>query len=58
MIMGDTENVDAQYRTEYSIKALEDAGLKVNKLYEQRAVGSDQGPGECCQRSEPVQQRS
>ena len=37
MIMGDPENVDAQYRTEYSIKALEDAGLKVNKLYEQRA---------------------
>ena len=36
MIMGDPENVDAQYRTEYSIKALEDAGLKVNKLYEQR----------------------
>ena len=37
MIMGDPENVDAQYRTEYSIKAQEDAGLKVNKLYEQRA---------------------
>ncbi len=36
MIMGDPENVDAQYRTEFSIKALEDAGLKVNKLYEQR----------------------
>ena len=32
MIMGDPENVDAQYRTEYSIKALEEAGLKVNKL--------------------------
>ena len=37
MIMGDPENVDAQYRTQFSIKALEDAGLKVNKLYEQRA---------------------
>ena len=37
MIMGDPENVDAQYRTEYSITALEEAGLKVNKLYEQRA---------------------
>ena len=36
MIMGDPENVDAQYRTEYSIKALEDAGLTVNKLFEQR----------------------
>ena len=36
MIMGDPENVDAQYRTEYSIKALTDAGMKVNKLFEQR----------------------
>ena len=35
MIKGDPENVDAQYRTEFSIKALEDAGLKVNKLDEQ-----------------------
>ena len=32
MIIGDPGNTDAQYRTEYSIKALEDAGLKVNKL--------------------------
>lgn len=36
MIQGDMENIDAQYRTEFSIKALEDAGLKVNKLFEQR----------------------
>ena len=36
MIMCDPENVDAQYRTQFSIKALEDAGLKVNKLFEQR----------------------
>lgn len=36
MIMGDPENIDAQHRTNYSIKALEDAGLKVNKLFEQR----------------------
>ena len=36
MIMGDPENVDAQYRTEFSIKALTDAGLAVNKLFEQR----------------------
>ncbi len=36
MIMGDPENVDAQYRTEFSIKALEDAGLKVNNLFQQR----------------------
>lgn len=36
MIMGDPENVDAQYRTEFSIKALTDAGIKVEKLFEQR----------------------
>lgn len=36
MLIGDPENVDAQYRTEFSIKALEDAGLEVNKLFEQR----------------------
>ena len=35
MIKGDPENIDAQYRTEYSIKALQDAGLEVNKLDEQ-----------------------
>jgi len=36
MIMGDPENVDAQYRTEFSIKALTDAGMKVNNLFQQR----------------------
>lgn len=36
MIMGDPENIDAKYRTEFSIKALEDAGLKTNELYKQR----------------------
>lgn len=36
MIMGDPENVDTPYRTEFSIKALTDAGLTVNKLFEQR----------------------
>ena len=36
MIMGDPENVDAKYRTEFSIQALEDAGLKTNELYKQR----------------------
>lgn len=35
MIKGDPENVDAQYRTEYSVKALEEAGLEVNCLDEQ-----------------------
>ena len=32
MIQGDPENIDAQLRTEYSVKALEDAGMKVEKL--------------------------
>ncbi|MEG7531704.1 MAG: galactose ABC transporter substrate-binding protein, partial [Hungatella sp.] len=36
MIMGDPENVDAQYRTQFSIKALEDGGFKTEKLFEQR----------------------
>lgn len=36
MIVGDPENLDAQYRTQYSIKALTDAGIKVEKLFEQR----------------------
>ena len=35
MIKGDPENVDAQYRTEFSVKALEDAGLEVNQLDDQ-----------------------
>lgn len=35
MIQGDPENVDAQYRTEFSVKALTDAGLEVNELYNQ-----------------------
>ncbi len=36
MVMGDPENVDAQYRTEFSIKALESAGVKVSELDKQR----------------------
>lgn len=36
MIMGDPENVDAQYRTEFSIKALTDAGIEVEELFKQR----------------------
>ena len=35
MVEGDPENVDAQYRTEFSVKALEDAGLEVNQLDDQ-----------------------
>lgn len=36
MVIGDPENVDAQYRTEFSIKALTDAGMEVNELVAQR----------------------
>lgn len=36
MVQGDPENIDAQYRTEYSIKALTDAGLEVEELMLQR----------------------
>lgn len=36
MIQGDPENVDAQYRTEFSVKAVEDAGMKVKELLIQR----------------------
>lgn len=35
MIEGDPENIDAQYRTEFSVKALEDAGFEVNCLDDQ-----------------------
>lgn len=35
MVEGDPENVDAQYRTEYSVKALTDAGLEVEELTDQ-----------------------
>jgi len=36
MIQGDPENVDAQYRTEFSVKALTDAGVEVEQLDMQR----------------------
>lgn len=36
MIQGDPENVDAQYRTEFSVKALTDAGVQVKELLKQR----------------------
>ena len=35
MVVGDPENPDAQYRTEFSVKALTDAGLNVNCLTQQ-----------------------
>ena len=34
MVEGDPENIDAQYRTEFSIKALTDAGVAVECLVE------------------------
>lgn len=34
MCKGDPENIDAKYRTQYSIQALTDAGVEVNCLYE------------------------
>lgn len=36
MVIGDPENVDAQYRTEFSIKALTDNGIAVEELVAQR----------------------
>ncbi len=36
MIQGDPENVDAQYRTEFSVKALTDSGMQVKELLKQR----------------------
>ncbi len=36
MIQGDPENIDAQLRTEYSVKALKDAGVTVEELDLQR----------------------
>ncbi|MBO4218560.1 MAG: galactose ABC transporter substrate-binding protein [Erysipelotrichaceae bacterium] len=35
MIMGDPENTDAQYRTEFSIKKMEELGAKVECLFQQ-----------------------
>lgn len=38
MLMGDPSNTDAKYRTEFSIKAVQDAGIKVEKLAEDTAM--------------------
>ena len=38
MLMGDPSNTDAKYRTEFSIKAIEAAGIKVQKLAEDTAM--------------------
>ena len=47
MIQGDPENIDAQLRTEYSVKALKDAGIEVEELDLQRGGlhGGDDGVG-------------
>ncbi|MBQ8833360.1 MAG: substrate-binding domain-containing protein [Oscillospiraceae bacterium] len=45
MVQGDPENIDAQYRTEFSVKALDDAGINSECLLTQ--VGNwDQGKGQ------------
>lgn len=36
MVQGDPENIDAQYRTEFSVKAITDSGMKVKELDKQR----------------------
>ena len=47
MVQGDPENVDAQYRTEFSVKALTDAGLEVEELLLQRGDWDQaQGPAD------------
>jgi len=38
MLIGDPANTDAKYRTEFSIKAVEAAGIKVEKLAEDTAM--------------------
>ena len=44
MVVGDPENPDAQYRTEFSVKALTDAGIQVKELV--KNVGNwDQAKG-------------
>ena len=49
MIQGDPENIDAQLRTEYSVKALTDAGVEVEKLDLQRGDWDRNKGQEICQ---------
>ena len=44
MCKGDPENIDAQYRTEYSIKALTDADKEVEDVYKRQEPRSRPGP--------------
>ena len=46
MIKGDPENSDAQYRTEYSIKALEDAGITAERVCEDQVGNWDLAQGQ------------
>ena len=46
MIEGDPENVDAAYRTEFSVKALTDAGFEVNCLDDQVGMWDQAKGGE------------
>ena len=46
MIEGDPENVDAAYRTEFSVKALTDAGFEVNCLDDQVGMWDQTKGGE------------
>ena len=49
MIPGDPENIDAQLRTEYSVKALTDAGVEVEQLDLQRGDWDRNKGQEICQ---------
>ena len=49
MIQGDPENIDAQLRTEYSVKALKDAGMEVEELDLQRGDWDRNKGQEICQ---------
>ena len=48
MIMGDPENSDAQFRTEFSIKYLTDNGVQVNKLDERTGNWNQSEGQEIC----------
>ena len=49
MLQGDPENIDAQLRTEYSVKALTDAGVEVEQLDLQRGDWDRNKGQEICQ---------
>ena len=49
MIEGDPENIDAQYRTEFSVKALTDAGVEVDCLDDQIGNWAQAKGQELCQ---------